>query len=105
MKILKPGHKYELENFESPKLQGQEIQFIEKEQDSNNLSGPYITINDGCTTEEVLKVLINRNIFLQRILPCKESEIAVDKMEEALMWLNKRTEDRLIRKVEGKHIN
>lgn len=34
---------------------------------------------------------------------CRENAIAVTKLEEALMWLNKRTADREERQVEGEH--
>jgi len=97
MKILTQGHKYELESFDGRVLQ--EIQFIEKEmdQDTNLLK----TINDGTTNEEVLKVLIDRLQFLNAKVPSRESSIAITKIQEGLMWLEKRTEDRADRKVEG----
>jgi len=34
---------------------------------------------------------------------CKENAMAIIKLEEALMWLNKRTQDREVRGVEGIH--
>jgi len=34
---------------------------------------------------------------------CRENAIAITKLEEALLWLNKRTMDRERRKVEGTH--
>jgi hypothetical protein len=36
--------------------------------------------------------------------PCRENSIAITKLEEALMWLNKRTADRVKRGVEGKNL-
>jgi hypothetical protein len=95
MKILTPGHCYELANFEHPESMGQEIQFIEKEHPSMR------TIHDGTTNEEVLAVLIDRLKSMGEKLPCRENSIAVTKCEEALMWLNKRTADRKARGVEG----
>ena len=32
---------------------------------------------------------------------CRENSIAITKLEEALLWLNKRTQDRIARNVEG----
>lgn len=63
---------------------------------------------DGVTNEEVLRVLIHRLKFLNEEwhggkFRCRENSIAITKLEEALMWLNKRTEDRVARKVEGSH--
>jgi hypothetical protein len=105
MKVLTPGHRYELANFEDPES-SQEIQFIEKE----NVPDPKVpyshtltTIHDGTTNEEVLRVLINRLNFLGMKLPSRENAIATTRLEEALMWLEKRTRDRVQRNVEGTH--
>jgi hypothetical protein len=100
MKVLRPAHQYELENFEAPQAAGQILQFIEKEP-----TGPgettMRTIHDGTTNEEVLKVLIDRFTALQAKFPCKENAMVITKLEESLMWCEKRTRDRQARKVEG----
>jgi hypothetical protein len=93
MKILTPGHKYELASFEG--TNPQVIQFIEKRHPEMK------TINDGTTNEEVLAVLIDRLRSMGEKLPCRENSIAITKCEEALMWLNKRTAERKARGVEG----
>lgn len=105
MKILTPGHKYELRNFEQdlPEL-NQRLQFIEKTPEVGVLGGGLITVNDGTTNEEVLAVLIDRLQFLYNKFPSRETAIAITKLEEALMWLEKRTRDRIARNVEGKHL-
>jgi hypothetical protein len=59
MKVNIPGHNYELANFENKEAQGQILQFIQKEPISPG-SSELVTIHDGTTNEEVLKVLINR---------------------------------------------
>lgn len=96
MKILTPGHKYELANFEGTEPT-QVIQFIQKNGE------PLTTLNDGTTNEEVLSMLINRLSFLGDLLPSRENALAKTRCEEALMWLNKRTADRRSRGVEGTH--
>lgn len=99
MKVIKEGHLYELDSFDGTNTQ--QIQFIEKmpiTQDSIELR----TVRDGTTNEEVLKVLIDRLQNLGRKFPCRENSVAITKLEEALMWLNKRTEERKSRGVEGK---
>ena len=101
MKIKVPGHTYELSNFENKESVGQTLQFIHKEP---KLGSELITISDGTTNEEVLEVLIDRMNFLQSKFPCRENAIVITKLEESLMWLNKRTQDRLKRNVEGKHL-
>lgn len=102
MKTLTPGHKYELANFEIVNTPGQTIQFIEKTMGANDPSGKLETINDGTTNEEVLAMLVDRINFLQSKFPCRENAIALTHIETALMWLNKRTEERRARGVEGK---
>lgn len=101
MKVNVPGHQYELSNFENKNEQGQILQFIHKEQLTQ--STELITISDGTTNEEVLEVLIDRMNFLQSKFPCRENAIVITRLEEALMWLNKRTQDRIKRNVEGKN--
>lgn len=102
MKTITPGHKYELQNFEAKDKPGQIIQFIEKAptyEGSENLR----TINDGTTNEEVIMVLIDRLNCLQAKCPCRENSIAITHIETAFLWLVKRTADRKLRGVEGKH--
>jgi hypothetical protein len=70
----------------------------------NKRKATLITIHDGTTSEEVLRVLVDRTQFLQSKFPCRENAIAITKMEEALMWFEKQTADRTKRQVEGKHI-
>ncbi len=97
------GHRYILENFEKDSKDGQILQFIQKEPKEEG-STELVTINNGTTNEEVLEVLINRMQYLQSKFPCRENSIVITNLEESLMWLNKRTQDRLKRGVEGKQI-
>lgn len=101
MRVLTEGHKYELKGFENPQ-NVQEIQFIEKipVEGTTDLQ----TLNDGTTNEEILEMLIDRMKYLQGKFPCKENAMVITKLEESLMWLEKRTSDRKKRNVEGKHI-
>lgn len=57
---------------------------------------------NGVSNEAVLAVLIDRmRGFQSGQFACRENAIALTHMEEALMWLQKRTRDRLARGVEG----
>lgn len=103
MNIIREGHRYMLDNFEEDGDFKQIIQFIEKEPDEND-STKLNTIYNGTTNEEVLKMLINRMNYLNSKFPCRENSIAITKLDEALLWLEKRTKDRIARNVEGKHI-
>jgi hypothetical protein len=105
MKITTRGHLYELENFERSQDRGQSLQFIEKHRDTTAAApGALITVRDGTTNEEVLRVLIDRMNYLQSSFPCRENAIAQTYLETALLWLEKRTEDRKARGIEGKQL-
>jgi len=102
MKVLIVGHRYELENFEEKDQPGQIIQFIQKERRSEH-NPELVTLSDGTTNEELIKVLVDRMNSLQAKCPCRENAIATTHLETALLWLEKRTDDRKARGVEGQH--
>lgn len=57
---------------------------------------------NGCHNEDLIAIVIDRLQCLnQGNFACRENAIAITKLEEALMWLNKRTADRKARNVEG----
>ena len=57
---------------------------------------------NGLTNEALLAVLIHRmRGFQSGKFACRENAVALTKLEEALMWLQKRTNDRMKRGVEG----
>ena len=97
MKVLTEGHRYELESFEG--TNPQVIQFIEKEIRDG---AAFITVNDGTTNEEVIKVLQDRLRSMQSKFPCKENAEAQFHLAEALNWLEYRTNLRKAQNVEGK---
>lgn len=103
MNVLDLGHRYTLENFEFPAENPQVLQFIHKEPLAEG-STELKTVTNGTTNEEVLKILINRMYYLNGKFPCRENSIVITKLEESLMWLEKRTRDRVARGVEGKQI-
>lgn len=103
MKIIEEGHVYELDNLETG---SQYISFIKKDingdstdRDPSNL----ITVHDGTTNEQVLTMMIDRMNYLQSKMPCRENALVITKLEEALMWLNSRTNRRIAENKEGTH--
>ncbi len=61
-------------------------------------------IPNGAFVETVIDIARQRIQYYQDSkFKCRENAIAITKLEEALMWLNKRTQDRETRKVEGTH--
>lgn len=94
MEILAEGHRYKLDMYEGGNC---ELQFIQKEESERGLK----TVANGTTNEEVLRVLIDRMQYLQKKMSSRENALVITKLEEALMWLEKRTNDRKLRNVEG----
>lgn len=67
-------------------------------------NGPIATPSDmnGITNEALLAVVIDRmRGFQSGQFKCRENAIALTHLEESLMWLHKRTRDRMARGVEG----
>ena len=81
--------------------------FIYVRNDKNSLSftiqnGPIKEVGlNGCQVADVLSVA--RHIFeeLNKKFPCRENAMTITKIDEALMWQEKRTKDREKRAVEG----
>lgn len=53
--------------------------------------------HNGTTNEAVLAVVIHRLKFLNGKFPCRENALAITKLEEAKMWLDERTRNRVER--------
>jgi hypothetical protein len=80
MKIIDPGHIYELDELgsENKKI----ITFIKR-------SGGAVQYDEewaGLQTQEVLRALIDRTKYLYDVLPCKETEEAIKHLRMALYW-------------------
>lgn len=59
--------------------------------------------HNGTTNEALIAAVIHRLKFLNGKFPCRENALAITKIEEAKMWLEERTRNRIERGVEGKH--
>ena len=60
---------------------------------------------NGVNNEDLINMVIERLEHFQRSeYACRENAIAITKLEEALLWLRKRTMAREQRGVEGTHI-
>lgn len=100
MKCVDDCHNYELEMF----LEGEAawpLKFYEMQEDGAKFN--------GTTNEEVIRVLLHRLNYLNAVwqggrFRCRENSIAITKLEEALMWLERRTTNRVERGVEGEQI-
>jgi hypothetical protein len=95
VKCLDDAHNYTLDCVIDPLHRRQNLVFYRLKEDGTKIN--------GVTNEEVLEVLIHRLRKLNEKFSCKENAIAITNLESAKMWLNKRTEDRIERQVEGTH--
>ena len=59
---------------------------------------------NGITTEAILAALIHRTKILNDAFPCEENEDAIEGMENALEAFNFRTQNRVMRGVEGQNL-
>lgn len=60
---------------------------------------------NGCMNEDLIAMVIDRlESFQDSPYKCRENALAITKLEEALLWLRKRTMDREARGVEGTHV-
>jgi hypothetical protein len=59
---------------------------------------------NGITHEALIAILVDRlEGFQSGPYACRENALALTKLQEAQMWLQKRTRDRMARNVEGTH--
>lgn len=69
--------------------------------------GPERSAPNGAFVEDVIEAARQRIAFYQTAsggrFACRENAIALTKLDEALLWLDKRTRDREARAVEGTH--
>lgn len=60
---------------------------------------------NGCANEDLIAIVIDRlQSFQKSDFKCRENALAITKLEEALLWLRKRTMDRERRNVEGTNV-
>lgn len=56
---------------------------------------------NGCQVDTVIEAAKLILEGLNKNFPCRENAVAITKLDEALMWLEKRKKDRIARNVEG----
>lgn len=81
--------------------------FIYVRHDKNSLSftlqnGPIKEAGkNGCQVVDIIAVAKRMIEKLNEKFPCRENAVTLTKLDEALMWQEKRTKDRISRQVEG----
>ena len=80
MKVLDTGHRYALPHLDGG---GEEVlTFIKR----NGGPVPRDEEYPGTISQEVIRVLIDRTIYIDRLLPCRENEMALAGLRQALYW-------------------
>lgn len=95
------GHRYLLCNVDGG--EPQRLLFIKKELAEGEPAGTLETVQNGTTNEAVLGAVLNRLEFLNAKLPDDDNVIAINALHEALNALERRTQARKARGVEGTH--
>lgn len=81
--------------------------FIYVRHDVNSISftiqnGPIKDVGvNGCQIDEMIQAAKLIIEGLNKNIPCRENSMAITKLDECLMWLKKRKDDRTKREVEG----
>jgi hypothetical protein len=65
------------------------------------LKGSDMKNQEGCDPVDLIKVARLLIDVFNKNVPCRENSISLTKLDEAIMWQNARTTDRVERKVEG----
>lgn len=58
---------------------------------------------NGCQVDTIIEAAKAIIEGLNKNFPCRENAMVITKLDEALMWLNKRKQDRINRNVEGEN--
>lgn len=58
---------------------------------------------NGCQIDDMIKFARMTIEVFNKKFPCRENALAITKLEEAEMWLQRRTENRTARGVEGRN--
>ncbi len=86
------------------------ISYIKAQLDNSNLKEMYIKFQDGTVKEcgenglqwySLLEVALAIVSNFNANFPCRENEITITKIQEAMMWQQERTRERSLRGVEG----
>jgi hypothetical protein len=86
VKVLEPGHLYELDNLDGPGVQV--LRFVKRvgEKYPGNSGEPYA----GTTMQEVLRALANRLQYVDGQQPCDENDAVLSHLFRAIYTLEKR---------------
>lgn len=79
-------------------IENQTITFVRGDKTDNGTIIPRV---DGILHEQLLAMMINDLQYKSKLVPSRETSIAITKLQEALMWLEERQRDRENRNIQG----
>lgn len=99
MEVYKEGHVYFLDNLKSG---NQALHFVRKDNECIEHGTPE---EDGVLTQEVIRALIDRTEYLNNILPCEETSLALKSLRNAFFQFEARAWRRKRQGLNGKNKN
>lgn len=94
MRVMDSGHIYELENVDGPG--SQELRFVRRRDGHGE---PTSSREPGILTQELLRVAIDRTLYLYAEAPCDEDTEILDCLRNALSLYESRAARRTIEKL------
>lgn len=100
MRIIDPGHIYALDNVDAPINGGsqQHIYFVRR-RGTNGESLPEKARQGGILTQELLRVCIDRTLYLYAEAPCDEDTEIIEHLRSALVLYETRAARRRIERL------
>lgn len=100
MRIVEPGHVYVVDNADvrDGEQQGQTIRFVRRRGPDGELLAP-ADRGAGMLTQELLRVAIDRTLYLYAEAPCEEDTQIVEHLRAALTLYESRAARRAIEKL------
>lgn len=89
MKVIDPGHEYELDSYDG----GEPVRlvFVKREGEGYPFN---VGHHPGTNCQEVIRALIDRVQYLQRQIPCDENPVVVNRLRDALWQFEQRAAER-----------
>jgi len=87
VKVIDPGHVYQLACLDGD--EAERLRFVKRCTPPERYPGN-VGSHAGTTMQEVLRALIDRALYVNRQIPCVETELAVEAMREALWFFEVR---------------
>lgn len=93
MKVIEAGHIYEVQNVDGPGTQ--RIEFVRRRDDEATML-PQAGRSEGILTQELLRVAIDRTLYLNAEAPCSENVTIVNNLRDCLRLYESRAARRTI---------